>query len=176
MQATSFSHVRKPNLAAVQQAISDAVLTNAPLHLVHLNSMTLAQIEVGIEMVQTAQKRGFPITTEVYPYTAAATGLYSTMFADGWQQRLGMDYKDLQWVATGERLTKESFDTYRKTKGHVIMHLMKPQWISAGIGAKGVLIGSDGMGYAPLAHPRTAGTFAPMSRLGVVFGSYSLHI
>lgn len=160
LQATVFSHVREPNLAAVQQAISDAVLTNAPLHLVHLNSMTLGQIGVGIEMVQTAQKRGFAITTEVYPYTAGSTGLYSNMFADGWQQRLGIDYQDLQWVATGERLTKETFEKYRKTKGTVIMHVMKPEWITMGIGAKGVLIGSDGMGYAPLAHPRTAGTFA----------------
>jgi hypothetical protein len=160
MQATIFSHVREPNLAAVQQAISDAVLTNAPLHIVHINSMTLGQIEVGIEMVQTAQKRGFAITTEMYPYTAASTGLWSNMFSDGWQQRLGMDYKDLQWVATGERLTKETFEKYRKTKGTVIMHMMKPEWIKAGIGEKGVMIGSDGSVYSPLAHPRTAGTFA----------------
>ncbi|MEZ4903018.1 MAG: amidohydrolase family protein [Spirosomataceae bacterium] len=160
MQATIFSHVRDPNLTAVQQAISDAVLTNAPLHIVHLNSMTLAQIELGAEMVQTAQKRGFNITTEMYPYTAASTGLWSNMFADGWQQRLGMDYKDLQWVATGERLTKETFEKYRKIKGTVIMHMMKPEWIKAGIGKQGVMIGSDGSVYSPLAHPRTAGTFA----------------
>ncbi len=160
MQATIFSHVREPNLAAVQQAISDAVLTNAPLHLVHLNSMTLGQIQVGIEMVQTAQKRGFNITTEMYPYTAASTGLWSNMFSEGWQQRLSMDYQDLQWVATGERLTKETFEKYRKTKGTVILHMMKPEWIRAGIGEKGVMIGSDGMTYAQLAHPRTAGTFA----------------
>jgi hypothetical protein len=160
MQVTIFSHVREPNLTAVQQAISDAVLTNAPLHIVHINSMTLGQIQLGIEMVQTAQKRGFNITTEMYPYTAASTGLYSNLFSDGWQQRLGMDYKDLQWVATGERLTKETFENYRKTKGTVIMHMMKPEWIKAGIGAKGVMIGSDGMVYSPLAHPRTAGTFA----------------
>lgn len=160
MQATIFTHVREPNLTAVQQAISDAVLTNAPLHIVHFNSMTLGQIQVGIEMVQTAQKRGFNITAELYPYTAASTGLWSNMFSEGWQQRLGMDYKDLQWVATGERLTKETFEKYRKTKGTVIMHMMKPEWIKAGIGAKGMLIGSDGAAYAPLAHPRTAGTFS----------------
>jgi N-acyl-D-aspartate/D-glutamate deacylase len=160
MQAIIFTHVREPNLTAVQQAISDAVLTNAPLHIVHINSMTLGQIQLGIEMVQTAQKRGFNITTEMYPYTAGSTGLWSNMFSDGWQQRLGMDYKDLQWVATGERLTKETFEKLRKTKGSVIMHMMKPEWIKAGIAEKGVMIGSDGSAYAPLAHPRTAGTFS----------------
>ena len=160
MQATIFSHVREPNLTAVQQAISDAVLTNAPLHLVHINSMTLGQIQLGIEMVQTAQKRGFNITTEMYPYTAAATGIFTNMFSDGWQQRIGISYEDLQWVATGERLTKETFEKYRKTKGTVILHMMKPEWIKAGIAKDGVMIGSDGGQYAPLTHPRTAGTYA----------------
>lgn len=160
MQATIFTHVREPNLTYVQQAISDAVLTNAPLHIVHINSMTLGQIQLGIEMVQTAQKRGFNITTEMYPYTAASTGLWSNIFADGWQERLSMNYSDLQWVATGERLTKETFEKYRKTKGSVIMHMMKPEWIKAGISKKGVMIGSDGSAYAPLAHPRTAGSFS----------------
>ena len=160
MQATIFSHVREPNLTAVQQAISDAVLTNAPLHIVHINSVTLGQIKLGIEMVQIAQKRGFNITTEMYPYTAAATGIYTNLFSDGWQQRIGISYEDLQWVATGERLTKETFEKYRKTKGAVILHMMKPEWIQAGIVMEGVMIGSDGGTYSPLAHPRTAGTYA----------------
>jgi N-acyl-D-aspartate/D-glutamate deacylase len=38
--------------------------------------------------------------------------------------------------------------------------MMKPEWISTGIAAPGVIIASDGMPYAPLAHPRTAGTFS----------------
>lgn len=82
------------------------------------------------------------------------------MFDEGWQQRLGISYGDLQWVATGERLTKETFDAYRKTGGVVILHVMKPEWIQTGIAAPGVMIGSDGMTYAKLAHPRTAGTFS----------------
>lgn len=160
MQATIFSHVREPSITAVQQAISDAVLTNAPLHLAHINSITLGQIQLGIEMVQAAQKRGFNITTELYPYTAAATGIFTNIFSDGWQKRIGISYEDLQWVATGERLTKETFEKYRKTKGAVILHMMKPEWIKAGIEAEGVMIGSDGGSYSPLTHPRTAGTYA----------------
>ena len=82
------------------------------------------------------------------------------MFNDGWQEKLGIYYGDLQWVATGERLTKETFDAYRKTGGIVIIHVMKPEWIKTGIAAPGVMIASDGMPYAKLAHPRTAGTFS----------------
>ena len=37
---------------------------------------------------------------------------------------------------------------------------MKPEWINMGIRSPGVMIASDGMPYAPLAHPRTAGTFS----------------
>lgn len=105
-------------------------------------------------------KKGFDISTELYPYTAASTSLQSAMFDEGWQQRLGISYGDLQWVATGDRLTKETFDAYRKTGGVVIIHVMKPEWIKTGIAAPGVMIGSDGMTYAKLAHPRTAGTFS----------------
>ena len=45
------------------------------------------------------------------------------MFTEGWQERLGITYGDLQWEATGERLTKETFETYRKSGGIVIMHM-----------------------------------------------------
>lgn len=154
------SHVREGGAIAVQQAISDAVVTNAPLHVVHMNSVTLAEIELAIEMVNTAQKRGFDITTEVYPYTAASTSLESALFDEGWQGKFGITYDGLQWVATGERLTKETFTKYRKEGGTVIIHMMKPEWIKSGIASDNTMIASDGMPYAKLAHPRTAGTFS----------------
>jgi N-acyl-D-aspartate/D-glutamate deacylase len=160
LHAQVFSHVREPNIVSIQEAMSDAMLTGAPLHIVHINSMSLGHINLALAIIDSAQKKGFDITTELYPYTAASTLLQSAIFNDGWREKLGMDYGDLQWVATGERLTKETFETYRKTGGAVIMHMMQPEWIKAGIAAKGTIIASDGMPYAPLAHPRTAGTFS----------------
>ncbi len=160
LQALVFSHVRQPDIISIQEAIAVAVLTGAPLHIVHINSMSLGNIGLSLEMVNAANKKGFDISTELYPYTAGSTSLQSAMFDEGWQQRLGISYGDLQWVATGERLTKETFDAYRKTGGVVILHVMKPEWIKTGIAAPGVMIGSDGMTYAKLAHPRTAGTFS----------------
>lgn len=160
MQALVFSHVRNPDIISIQEAMAVAILTKAPLHIVHINSMSLGHIGLSLEMVKAANKKGFDISTELYPYTAASTSLQSAMFDEGWQQRLGISYNDLQWVATGERLTKETFDAYRKTGGVVILHVMKPEWIKTGIAASGVMIASDGMTYAKLAHPRTAGTFS----------------
>jgi len=155
-----FSHVRQPDIISIQEVIADAMLTHAPLHIVHINSMSLGSIQMALDMVNAAQQNNVDITTELYSYTAASTRLQSAMFTEGWQQRLGISYEDLQWVATGERLTKETFDSYRKTGGLVIMHMMKPEWIKTGIATTGVIIASDGMPYAPLAHPRTAGTFS----------------
>ncbi len=155
-----FTLVRNPDMISIQEVIANAALTDAPLHIVHINSMAMSNIQLSLNMVNDAQKRGLDISTELYPYTAGSTSIESAMFNEGWQEKLGISYGDLQWVATGERLTKETFEVYRKTGGTVILHTMKPEWIKTGISAPGVIIASDGMPYAKLAHPRTAGTFS----------------
>ncbi len=155
-----FVHTRQPNLLAIQEAIANAMLTKASLHIVHINSMSLGNIGLALELVQKAQSQGYDISTELYPYTAASTSLESAMFDPGWQEKMSISYQDLQWVATGERLTEKTFEEYRKTGGTVIIHMMKPEWIKQGMASPGVIIGSDGMPYAKLAHPRTAGTFS----------------
>lgn len=160
LQALVFSHVRLPDIISIQEAIAVAILTGAPLHIVHINSMSMGNIGLSLEMVNTASKKGFDISTELYPYTAGSTSIQSAMFNEGWQERMNISYGDLQWVATGERLTKETYEKYKKEGGVVILHTMKPEWIRTGIAAPGVMIASDGMTYAKLAHPRTAGTFS----------------
>jgi len=160
MNALVYTHTREPNILTIQEVIADAVLTGAPLHIVHINSMSLGNIDFAINMVNDAKEKGFDISTELYPYTAGSTLLQSAMFNEGWQERMNISYGDLQWVATGERLTKETYEKYKKDGGVVILHVMKPEWIKTGIAAPGVMIASDGMPYAKLAHPRTAGTFS----------------
>jgi dihydroorotase len=122
--------------------------------------MANGNIQLALDMVNAAQKNKSDITTELYPYTAGSTMIQSAIFDDGWQTRLNISYGDVQWVATGERLTKETFEKYRREGGTTILHSMKPEWIKSGIAAPGVMIASDGMPYAKLAHPRTAGTFS----------------
>ena len=159
IQVPVFVHVRNPDIISIQEAIANATLFNTTLHIVHLNSMALGDIQLSLDLVSEAQKQGYDITTEVYPYTAASTTIQSAMLDQGWQHRLDISYSDLQWVETGERLTKDSFDQYRKTGGLLIMHMMKAEWIKTGITSPGVIIASDGMPYSELAHPRTAGTY-----------------
>jgi N-acyl-D-aspartate/D-glutamate deacylase len=155
-----FCHVRAMGIDAIQEVIANAAATGASLHIVHLNSVSLGSIPVTLDMVESARSRGLDITTEAYPYTAGSTFIESTIFDEGWQQRLAISYGDLQWQNTGERLTKESFERYRKQGGIVISHMMKPEWIERAMSSPFVMVASDGMPYAPGAHPRSAGTFA----------------
>ncbi len=159
-QAPVYSHTRGFGMPGIQEAIANATASGAPLHIVHANSLSLGEIQVTLDMVASAQRRGLDVTTEVYPYTAASTSLESAIFDEGWQEKLGINYGDLQWEATGERLTETTFNEYRKKGGVVIIHMMKPEWIVKGIADPRTMIGSDGMPYAPGAHPRTAGTFS----------------
>jgi len=146
-QVPIFSHTRGFGMPGIQEAIANATTSGAPLHIVHANSLSLGEIQVTLDMVASAQKRGLDITTEVYPYTAASTSLESAIFDEGWQEKLGITYKDIQWEATGERLTEATFNTYREKGGVVIIHMMKPEWIVQGIKDKRTMIGSDGMPY-----------------------------
>jgi N-acyl-D-aspartate/D-glutamate deacylase len=155
-----FVHVRSMSIDAMQEVIANAAITGAPLHIVHINSMSLGNIATVLDLIAAARARGIDITTEVYPYTAASTVIDAAIFDGDWQTRLNISYGDIQWQDTGERLTKESYERYRGSGGVVIMHMMKEEWVRQAIGTPWVIIASDGMPYAPGAHPRTAGTFS----------------
>ncbi|MGB1656036.1 MAG: amidohydrolase family protein [Longimicrobiales bacterium] len=159
-QFTIYTHVRSMGIDAIQEVVANATATGAPLHIVHLNSSSLWAIETNLDLIRGAQEAGVDVTTEVYPYTAASTSLESAIFDEGWQERLQISYGDLQWQDTGERLTEETFRSYREEGGVVIIHMMRPEWIEMGLQASHVMVASDGMPYAPGAHPRGAGTFA----------------
>ncbi len=154
-----FTHVREMNIGAMQEVIANAASTGAPLHIVHVNSMSLGQLPEVLELISGARERGLDLTTEAYPYTAASTDISSAIFDEGWQEILGISYGDVQWQDTGERLTKETFDRYRKKGGVVIIHMMKEEMIELAMRTPFVMIASDAMPYAKGAHPRSAGTF-----------------
>lgn len=126
----------------------------------HINSMALGDIDAALALIQEARDDGLDVTTEMYPYTAGSTFIETAIFNDGWQERFGIGYADLQWQDSGERLTEETFNAYRRQGGAVIMHMMKEEWLEQSLTNANTLIASDGMPYAPAAHPRSAGTFS----------------
>ncbi len=157
---TIYTHVRDMTISAMQEVIANAAATGASLHIVHMNSSSLWNVAPVLELIGGIQNRGFDVTTEVYPYTGASTGLESAIFDPGWQEKLQIGYGDLQWQDTGERLTEETFNSYRASGGTVIIHMMREEWIREALSSDFVMVASDGMPYAPGAHPRSAGTFS----------------
>jgi N-acyl-D-aspartate/D-glutamate deacylase len=148
-------------LVGLEEVIAAAAATGAPLHVVHITSMGLKNTPQLIAMVKGAQSRGLDVTTECYPYIAGSTRLESAIFDPGWQERQGITFKDLQWSGTGERLTAETFDKFRKQGGGVVIFSIPEEAARAAVADPMVMIASDGIpGVDPHVHPRGQGTFS----------------
>ncbi len=164
----TFSHVRFAGLVepgssteAIQEIIAAGAATGAAAHIVHIGSSGLSQVPFLLELIDGARERGVDVSTEVYPYTAASTDLRAAIFDPGWRERLGGDYGDIEWVATGERLTAETFGTFRERGGMIIAHIIPESAVEAALSHPGVIVASDGVGFVNgRAHPRGAGSFA----------------
>jgi N-acyl-D-aspartate/D-glutamate deacylase len=155
-----FVHMRGGNVvASLQEVITDAAVSGVPLHIVHINSAATAKTPLALQMIEGARARGLDVTTEAYPYTASMTEIASAAYA-GWEQRDPEYFARLLWPATGERLTRESFERYHKQGGFVIQFGNTDEMVRAAIAHPLVMIASDGIIENGKGHPRGAGTFA----------------
>ena len=157
------SMVEPDSTSALQELLANAAATDAPVHLCHIGSIGGAQVPVMLEMIDGARSNGIDVSTEVYPYTAAHTFIGAAIFSADWRKTIGMDYSDLQWTLTGERLTEQTFKHYRKTNpsGSVIAYFMPEQIVQRAVAHPEVMIASDGGDWKNNAgHPRGAGTFS----------------
>ena len=146
---------------SLQEVLADAAAAGASLHIVHITSTCLRETPLALEMIAGARKRGLDVTTECYPYTAGMTDLGSAIFEPGWQERQGgISFGDLQWAATGERLTAETFARYRKQGGMVAIHSIPEEVVRTALANPMVMIASDGILDGGKGHPRAAGTYS----------------
>jgi N-acyl-D-aspartate/D-glutamate deacylase len=166
-KATCFVHMRNGGpmepgvIDALQEVLADAAATGAGLHIVHITSMALGQTGLALSMIAGAKQHGLDVTTEAYSYTAGMTDLSSAIFNPGWQEHQGgISYHDLQWAATGERLTKESFERYRRQGGMVAIHSIPEAAVRLAMADPTVMIASDGILEEGKGHPRAAGCYA----------------
>jgi N-acyl-D-aspartate/D-glutamate deacylase len=148
------------SVQALEEVISAAAITGAPLHVVHIHSTGGPATPKLLQMIDEARARRLDITTECYPYIAGMTDIKSAIFNEGWQEVFGIDYKDLQWAATGERLTKETFEKYRQTGGMVAVFSMTEEIVLDALRNPLTMIASDGILENGKGHPRTAGTYS----------------
>jgi len=146
--------------AGLEEVLAASALTGAPLQVVHINSSSLSHAPHMLQMIAEARSRGMDVTTEMYPYIAGQTRLDSARF-DSWVNRPEADYHALMWVATGERLTKASFERYRKQGGLVILFNNTEEMIDLILRDPLPMIATDGFGYETgNSHPRSAGSYS----------------
>jgi dihydroorotase len=160
-RVTAFVHTRAFGIASIREIIGAALATGAALHIVHIGSSSIGATAETLALIDSVRAAGHDVSTEVYPYTAASTAIESAIFNPGWQENFRIGYGDVAWALTGERLTRESFERYRKQGGWVIIYMMKEEDVSRAVAHPGVMIASDGVPFVNgTGHPRGAGTFA----------------
>jgi len=157
-----YAGLKEPNscIEALEEVISASAITGAPLHVVHVTSMGFSLTPRMLRMISQARSHGIDVSVECYPYPATQTLIESAIYDGDWRGSWGIDYGDLQWIETGERLTEESFYLYRKTGGMVIAYSIPEEIVRSTIADPMVIIASDGMIYDGKGHPRGAGSFA----------------
>jgi N-acyl-D-glutamate deacylase len=192
----TFTHARflsaiepQSSFEGFQEMIAVAAATGAHMHISHLNSISLSDIEDIAQMIETAQATGVNITVEAYPYGAGATGIGAAMFrGENWRGRMGgIGYSD--FTVRGEPLDEERFlDLQENAPGTgIVVHFLNPEereedqaYLDRSMLFPGGAIASDGGPWAteegrlsgdvwPIpedahSHPRSAGTYGRFLR------------
>lgn len=177
----------KSSVEAYVNLIGLAGATGAHMHICHLNSTSLQDIERSTQLIAKAQAQGLKVTTEAYPYGTGSTFLGATFFVDpAFPERTGSGYSDIELVSTQHRLSgPEELHRQREKNAQslVLWHYLDTEnnprhrdMLDASILFPGAAIASDAMPWSnpdgtlyqgdewPLpqdktAHPRSSGTF-----------------
>jgi len=195
----TYTHVRyasnmepSSSFEAVQEVIANAAITGAHMHVCHINSTSLKDINSTLPMIENAKKHGVNVTVGAYPWGAASTVVGAAMFSgEGWPERMGSTAHSFQLGL--ERMTDVQLADYQKNKPgtFIVWHFLDESnaddlaLLDASVLHPDVLIESDEMfwmfmddhnevqNYAgdawPLpegafSHPRSNGTFAKILR------------
>jgi len=177
---------------AVKELIGNAAITGAHMHLCHINSTALKDIESILPLIDDAREQGIRVTVGAYPWGAASTVVGAAMFSgDGWRERMGSTAENFQLGTS--RMTEEQLTDYQQNSPgtFIVWHFLdesNPEdlaMLDASVLRPDVLIESDEMFWMfmddqgvvenyegdewPLpegvfSHPRSNGTFAKVLR------------
>ena len=146
-------------MAALLDAMGAAEEGGAGLHVVHINSSGTSTALEMLDTIAAAQMRGMDVTVEAYPYEAGMTRIESALF-DDWASWDDPNFERHMWVATGERLNRETFGQRRAEGGEVIIFTNPPELVAALASHPLTMIASDGFIVDGKGHPRSAGSYA----------------
>ena len=105
----------------LEEAIAASAATGAGVQIVHIQSSALEDTPRMLDVIRGARARGLDVTTECYPYTASMTSIRAMPEStargkpESWFARV-------EWPATGERLTRDTFRKFWALGGNVVVH------------------------------------------------------
>ena len=145
-------HIRR-GVSGLQEALKLAAQTKAPLHVVHINSAGTTATPEMLDMIAKARTQGLDVTTEAYPYTAGMTEIQSANL-DEYENATEDRVAQLEWPRTGERLTRATFQKYRKMGGPVVIHTNTEDMVNVAVKSPLTMIASDAYWENGTGHPR----------------------
>lgn len=148
--APLFIHVRRGfagDPAGLDEAISMARKHGTRTLICHMSHSAIQNTALFLDKVRKARADGVDVWAEVLPFNAGSVFIGAAAFQRDWKRIFSIDYGDIQLAATGERLTKESFERIQREtpQADVIHHYLKEEWTRMLIAAPDVIISSDGL-------------------------------
>jgi dihydroorotase len=143
----------------LEEAIAASAATGAGVQIVHIQSSALEDTPRMLDLIRGARARGLDVTTECYPYDAAMTSIRATPDS-AWPAKPDEWIARIEWPATGERLTRETYPRLRALGGDVVIHNNTEMVVRTAVADPLTMIASDGILHDGIGHPRVAGTFA----------------
>lgn len=182
----------KSSIEAYIMLVGLAGATGAHMHICHLNSTSLQDVERAAELIARAQAQGLKVTTEAYPYGTGSTVVSAGFFSDpAFLERTGSSFGNIEMVATHRRM-KDAADLAAEAKinpaAMVLWHFLDTdvnarhrELLDVSVMYPGGAIASDAMPWSqpdgsiyeggewPLgddktSHPRSSGTFTRFLR------------
>lgn len=164
-----FVHVRRGqtgDISGLKEAVELAKQTKAALFVCHITHNAMGNIGNWLALIDEANAQGANITTETLSYAAGGTGISADVFRRrDWQKIFDITYEDVQWVATGEWLNKETWEYYSTHHPHGMVnhHYVKEDWVETAMRWPKMMISTDALPALDLdilANPNVAGTFS----------------
>lgn len=164
-----YVHVRRGytgDPAGLIEVVDLAKETGAALFVCHITHNAMGRIAEWLAIIDEANAAGANITTETLSYAAGGTAIAADVFRRrDWQKIFDITYKDVQWVATGEWLTKQSWEKYAREQpsGMVNHHYVKEEWVETAMKWPAMIISTDALPALDLdvlANPNVAGTYS----------------
>jgi len=185
---TRFSSQEPPTsaLLAFQEVIASAGQFGGGVIVAHFTAQSLALTGAALDYVDELRADGVPVVLEIYPYNfgSAGNGVGADYLKpDNYQKNMGRTYSDIINTATGERLTKETYESLVKSNpfAPVMFYNATEADMEKGLAHPDVLVGCDCFPFADSngkfvsdwdtpwdkanTHPRTVGAHGKVLRL-----------